>query len=176
MVRKIGGKRRRKASPKRKTTTRRRRRRISGLSGLDFGGIAMKVAGVGVGAIAARELNTIAVKQFPGLSPMISGVGQVAVGILLPMFVKGNKFVADMGDGMCANGVMVIAVSTGVISGKENTVSYRISGGRPRGMGALNSGAAVAGMNPGRTVAGLNSGIAVAGAGRRKVRAIHGRE
>lgn len=173
MVRKIGAKRRRKAAPKRRTTHR-RRRRISGLSGSDLSGIAMKVLGVGTGAIAARELNTIAVKQFPGLSPLLSGVGQVVAGIVLPMVVKNNKFVADMGDGMAANGVMVIAVSTGVISGANNTVSYRISGGRPRGMGALSSSAAVAGLNPGGMVAGLNSGMSVAG--RRKYRPMQGRE
>jgi hypothetical protein len=151
MARRVIG---RKRTPAKKKTTRRRvNRRISGISG-GVGGAAMKVVGLGVGAIAARELNTVAVKMLPSLSPMMSGILQVGAGYILPMLVKGNKFVGDMGDGMMANGVMVVAVSTGVISGTNspNSVSYRI--------GAMNGGniRTIAGFNGGniRTIAGTS--------------------
>lgn len=109
----------------RKPAPRRRRRRVSGAN--DIGGALMKVGGLGAGAIAARELNTILVKFMPslGTSPMLSAGLQIAFGYFLPKFAKG-AFFANMGDGAIANGVMVFVVSTGVISGADNVSSYRI--------------------------------------------------
>lgn len=160
MVRKIGAKR--KKAPAKRKTTGRRRRRMSGIGSMNMQGMAMKAAGLVAGAVLAREANTIAVKQFPTLSPMMSGIGQIALGILIPHFVKNNKFVADMGDGMIANGGMVVIVSTGAISGMghlgaSNMRTYRING--------RNNMRAIAGTNNLPTVAGLNSGSTVAGAG-----------
>jgi hypothetical protein len=131
---KIGATRKRaKSHAKRKPTRSRSRRRVSGIGKIDIGGIAMKAAGLGAGAIAARELNTIGAKSLPSVfgNPMISGFIQIAAGVLLPIFVKGNKFVADMGDGMIANGIMVEAVTLGVISGVGDdspTRQYKING------------------------------------------------
>lgn len=125
-----GTKKRKKAAPRRKTTTR-RRRRISGIGSVDIQGIAMKVAGLGVGAIAARELNTIIQKSVPSITPTIVGLIQIGAGVVLPMLVKGNKFVADMGDGMIAFGVQVEAVQLGIISGVGSApgmMSYRVNG------------------------------------------------
>lgn len=160
--RKIGAvKRKRKAPVKRATTTRRRRRRISGIGKIDIGGIAMKAAGLGAGAIAARELNTIAVKQFPTITPMISGLIQVGAGVVLPMLVKGNKFVSDMGDGMIANGIMVEAVNMGIISGTDgnSTMSYRING-----TGNLKT---ISGRGNLKTIAGRGNLKTIAGTPRR---------
>lgn len=111
----------------RKPATKRRRRRVSGAN--DIGGALMKVGGLGAGAVAARELNTLLVKFFPtlGTSPMLSAGLQVAFGYFLPKFVKGSFF-ANMGDGAMANGVMVFVVSTGVITGSDSVSSYRIGG------------------------------------------------
>lgn len=156
----VSGKRKRKRSTagKRKTTGR-RRRRISGIGGIDIKGLAMKVAGLGVGAIAARELNTIAVKQFPSLTPMVSGFIQIGVGVMLPMLVKGSAFVADIGDGMIANGVMVEAVNLGLISGMGNrSMSYRING--PGQLRAIAGGVMPNGLH---TIAGKGDLNAVAG-------------
>lgn len=127
MVRKIGAtKKRRKAAPARRKTSR-RRHRISGVG--DMGGMLSKAGGLVVGACVARELNTLLVKMFPsiGSSPVMSGALQIAAGFVLPKFVKG-AFVANMGDGMIANGGMVVVVSTGVISGISDRGAYRING------------------------------------------------
>lgn len=118
---------RKSGTPAKRTT--RRKRRISGTGSLNLQGTLMKVLGLGAGAVGARSLNTILVKQFPTLSPLLSAGIQVAVGVALPMFVKGSKFVADMGDGAIGNGVMVGMVNLGVISGAGNsTMTYRING------------------------------------------------
>lgn len=159
----VSGTRKKRRTVKRKPTTR-RRRRISGIGKLDIQGLAMKVAGLGVGAIAARELNTIAVKQFPSLTPMVSGFIQIAVGVFLPIMVKGNKFVSDIGDGMIANGVMVEAVNLGIISGmpgNPSRMSYRINGsGNLRAVAGTGNMRAIAGYNKLNAVAGTNRKVA----------------
>lgn len=160
----VSGKRKRK-SPARKTTHR-RRRRISGIGSLDIKGIGMKIAGLGVGSIGARELNTILVKRVPSISPAISGAIQIVIGVVLPKLAGGSKFIADVGDGMIANGVMVGAVALGVISGMNNgsRMSYRVSGG-PNNMRAI-AGTMSDGL---RTIAGKGDLNAVAGMQRRKM-------
>lgn len=122
MVRKIGGRRPKAKTAKRKTH---RRRRISGAG--DVSGMAQKAGGLVLGAVAARELNTLAVKMLPSLSPLMSGVLQMAVGFVLPKFVKG-AFFQNLGDGMVANGGMVAIVSTGVITGEGNMMAYKLNG------------------------------------------------
>lgn len=126
MVRKLNGHKRSKSkvgAPKRKT-----HRRSRGIRGAgDISGMVQKAGGLVVGAVAARELNTIAVKMFPTLSPLMSGLLQMGIGFALPKFVKG-AFFQNMGDGMVANGGMVTIVSTGIISGTSDTMTYRING------------------------------------------------
>ena len=127
MVRKVGGTRK-KATTKKATHHRsRRRRRISGVN--DMSGMLEKAGGLILGAVAARELNTLVVKFFPSLaaSPMMSGIGQMAVGFMLPKFVKG-AFFQNMADGMIAEGGMVTIVSTGIITGTNNKMAYRVNG------------------------------------------------
>lgn len=121
-VRKVGATHKKKSK---KPVVRRRRRRVSGAH--DMSGMVMKAGGLVVGSVAGRELNTLLVKFFPSLatSPMLSGAMQMAVGYFLPKFVKGS-FVAAVGDGMIANGGMVIIVSTGIINGVGDVASYRI--------------------------------------------------
>lgn len=122
-VRKVGGTRKKATK---KSSHRRKRRRISGVN--DASGMVMKAGGLVVGAIAARELNTVVVKMFPSLTPLMSGIGQMAVGYFLPKLVKGNAFIGYLGDGMIANGGMVTVVSTGIISGANDRIAYRING------------------------------------------------
>ncbi len=102
-----------------------RRRRISGGMG-DIGGIAQKAGGLVVGAVAARELNTL-LSGFITLSPMVSGLLQMGVGVMLPKFAKG-AFMQNVGDGMIANGGMVVIVSTGIIKGVSDRAAYVING------------------------------------------------
>lgn len=126
MVRKLNGHKRSKSKVgAAKKRTHRRRRGIRGAN--DISGMLQKAGGLVVGAVAARELNTLAVKFFPTLSPMISGIIQMGAGFVLPKFVKG-AFFQNMADGMIANGGMVTIVSTGIISGAGDTMTYRING------------------------------------------------
>lgn len=159
----VSGKRRKKAHHR---PVRRTKKRVSGIGSMDLKGIGMKVAGLGVGSIGARELNTILTKQFPSITPMISGFIQIAVGVFLPVMVKGSKFIADVGDGMIANGVMVEAVNLGLISGVSpgSRMSYRVSGGQ-NNMRAI-AGTSADGL---RTIAGSGNLNAVAGVPRRKM-------
>lgn len=152
-VSRIGAKRRRRA-PVRRATTTRRRRRISGIGSVDAGGILMKAVALGAGAIAGRELDKLIRKFGLSLSPTIYNLIMIGVGAFLPKMVKGNKFVADMADGVMANAVMMSMVSLGVINGIGNNpdmVSYRING--PGGGGRL------------RTIAGGGNLSAIAGGG-----------
>jgi hypothetical protein len=124
MRRKIGGTHHKTA--KKVTRHHRRHRRISGAN--DIGGALQSAGGVIVGSIAARELNTLLVKFMPTLSPMLSGVIQMATGFVLPKMVKGSSFVDNVGKGMIANGGMVLVVSTGMISGVSSRMAYKING------------------------------------------------
>lgn len=95
-----------------------RKRRISGAS---MQKPLLLIGGLGGGAIAARELNTLATKFFPSLasSPLMSGLAQAGIGyFLVPKIIKG-PWGQMLGYGMIANGVMVSVVSTGIISGKD---------------------------------------------------------
>lgn len=128
MRRKVGSTKRRKSGAvgthRRKASTR-RRRRVSGAN--DMSGMLTKAGGLILGAVAARELNTLVVKFLPSFSPLMSGAVQVGVGLLGPKFVKG-AFFSDVFDGMIANGGMVLVVSTGLISGPNDRMAYRING------------------------------------------------
>lgn len=114
-----------KVTHRRKTTRKKR-----GVGSIDIEQTGMKILALGGGAAGARLLNTVLIKQFPTLTPMISGLIQVAAGAVIPMFVK-NEIVANVGNGMIANGVMVELVNFGIISGvgaTGRTMQYRVNG------------------------------------------------
>ncbi len=122
---------------KAKTAPRRKKRRVSGAG--DFMGIIVKAGALILGAVGARQLNAIAVKFFPSLDAKLSGAIQILAGYILPKYIKG-PFMANFGDGMIANGGMVLIVNTipalaGVMSGTlgaaADTMTYRIGGGTP---------------------------------------------
>jgi len=75
--------------------------------------------------------NTILVKQFPTLTPMVSGLIQIAAGVAVPMFVKA-PWMGYVGSGLIGNGVMVEAVNLGLLSGgigaTPRTMTYRVNG------------------------------------------------
>jgi hypothetical protein len=118
---------------------RRRRRKKIGAAG-DMEGMLMTAVGLVAGSVAARELNTLIVTNFTSLPPIASGIGQMALGFILPMVAKNNKFITDMGYGMIANGGMVTIVSAGLISGETpRQMTYRINGqGNPLALNAVN--------------------------------------
>jgi hypothetical protein len=125
MRRSSGGTRKKaKVNGVKRRRTSHRRRRISGMG--DIGGIVEKAGGLVVGAVAARELNTL-LSGFVTLSPMVSGLLQMGVGVMLPKFAKGS-FMQNVGDGMIANGGMVVIVSTKLISGASDRAAYVING------------------------------------------------
>jgi hypothetical protein len=113
MVRKIGKSRKAKiGSVKRSAVGKSRRKRRSKVSGMDTGmNVVMKAALLGAGAITGRELNAALVSMYPTLDPTMSGIGQAAIGILIPMLVPNEPLIEDFGNGMVAQGLMVIAVS-----------------------------------------------------------------
>lgn len=165
MRRKVGGTRSvsgtRKHHRRSHTTKRRhsRRRRVSGVS--DASGMLTKAGGLVLGAVAARELNTLIVKFFPAFSPLMSGIAQMGVGFFLPKFVKG-EFWNYVADGMIANGGMVTVVSTGLISGTGNTVAYRINGtSHHRVVNGTGNMPVVSGVSAFKTVAGGTSNMPV---------------
>ena len=127
MRRKIGTSKRKRASVSGvKKTHRKRRRSISGISNIK--GMVLSTASVIGGAILAREANALLIKPVFKVSDTISGVIQVAGGLALQHFVKG-EVAKDIGLGMMANGGMVaiVSLSKGALAG-TNRASYRING------------------------------------------------
>lgn len=97
----------RRKSHKRKSTHRRRRHHM-GATGSNMTTILSMVAG----AVAGRILQT---KLSSKVDPKIVAVGQIAVGLMLPRFVK-NKIAAGIGSGMIVNGGVTALSQFGVIS------------------------------------------------------------
>ncbi|MES2219161.1 MAG: hypothetical protein V4501_12220 [Pseudomonadota bacterium] len=119
--------RKRKKTAAKKPGTR-RRRRVNGAN--DIGPMIMTGLALGAGAIAAREVSNIVLKQWPGIDKKIIAAGQIAIGFVLPKFVKA-PVAANIGKGMVAFGFQVMAVEVGVISGVGmggNRMSYRVNG------------------------------------------------
>jgi hypothetical protein len=128
MRRNVGGTRKKAkkiSGVKRRKSPRGRRRRISGTN--DMMPMIEKGAGLVLGACLARELNTLAA-NFVTLSPMVSGFMQMGIGFVMPKLIKG-PWGEYIGDGMVANGGMVVVVSTNVISGANDRVgAYQVNG------------------------------------------------
>jgi len=167
----IGAKRRRRSPARRTHTTRRRRRRISGIGGVDATGILMKAVALGAGAIAGRELDKIIKKMGLSISPTIYNIVLIGVGAFLPKMLKGNKFVADMADGVMANAVMQSMISLGVINGigaAPNMVSYRINGNSPR-LRTIAGGANLSAIAGGANLSAI-AGNAIPGSGRTRTK------
>lgn len=65
--------------------------------------VAMKIAGVGAGAVAAKAIN----KPLGNLNPNIKGLLKLVAGAALPMVSK-SEFVGNVGNGMIAVGASEI--------------------------------------------------------------------
>jgi hypothetical protein len=76
-------------------TTRRRGRSV----GAAATNVVMEVVGLTAGAIAARQVD----KLLPNLNPTIRNAAKIAVGVVLPTFVK-SPVVKSIGNGMVAAG------------------------------------------------------------------------
>ncbi|MEO5681453.1 MAG: hypothetical protein ABIQ88_02365 [Chitinophagaceae bacterium] len=76
---------------------------------IDIKGIALKVGGIGAGAYAAVKIDKIA---FVGnLSPMVRGIGKVALGALLPVIAKQKpgSILEHVGNGLISIGALQLA-------------------------------------------------------------------
>lgn len=124
---KMGSTRRKAKVTGRRKTHRRKRARVGAVG--NFSGIATKLAGLGVGAVASREIITLIAKMFPTMTPTIAAMLQIALGIFTPQLVK-SSFGNDMGDGAAAAGFQNLLVNLGVISGvngPNDRMSYRVN-------------------------------------------------
>lgn len=100
------------AKKKKKSRGTPRRRRSHRMGAVNLQMVGMKVAGIAVSAFA----DNLAKKNFTSISPKILGVGELAVGIFLPRFMKG-PLGEGLADGMLAVGTMNLLKSFSVISG-----------------------------------------------------------
>lgn len=102
--------RRRRSAPKRKST---RRRRIGGVSTRKAN--VTRLLGLVAGAVAPSLLGNIKVGGSP-IDAKIVGAASVAIGYLLPGFVKGD-LVAGIGDGLIAGGGVMLLNEFNVLNG-----------------------------------------------------------
>jgi hypothetical protein len=78
--------------------------------------VGMKVLGVAAGAFAARTLYNVVVKNYPTIAPQYIGLGEVALGVLVPKFIK-NDIGGGIGDGLIAIGSLTAMQNFGLING-----------------------------------------------------------
>lgn len=94
---------------KRKVSSRRRRSRGMGAVGTGM----TQILGLLAGAVAGRMLRS---RVLPNVDAKFKSLGEVAVGVALPRFVK-NDFVKAMGAGMIVDGGTSALSSFGILSG-----------------------------------------------------------
>lgn len=122
---------------------------------VDIKGSVMKIAGTGAGAIGGAYANKIA---FVGnLSPLIRGIGKVAIGgFVLPMVSK-DKNIENVGNGLISVGMIELA----------NATLFKAS---PVALSGVTDGLPTLGRIPGKRVyidekrmAGVNDGLPTLG-------------
>jgi len=104
-----------------KKATHRRKRSMSGVGGSQLTSVLVMAAGAIAGRVVQNKFSST-------VNPKLLAGGQVALGLMLPKFVK-NKMVASFGTGMAINGVVTVAASFGVISavsGMAGTTDYQL--------------------------------------------------
>lgn len=113
--------RKRKKSVKR--TSRRKSRSKGGMGAIDF----TNILGVVAGAVAAGYLDKVIPETID--NKIVAG-GKIALGVALPMFVKGGNMkniLAGVGSGMVAVGAIDLLKGFGVLSGAEDEEMLEIS-------------------------------------------------
>lgn len=99
------------ARRKRHTKKHTRRRRHSGMGAVGTG--MTHILGLVAGAVAGKMLRS---KTLPNVDDKFKSLGEIAIGIALPRFVK-NDFVKAMGAGMIVDGGTSALSSFGIMSG-----------------------------------------------------------
>ena len=113
-------KRRKKTAVKRRSG---KRRSKSGMGAIDF----TNILGVVAGAVAAGYLDKVIPESID--NKIVAG-GKIALGVALPMFVKGGNMkniLAGVGSGMVAVGSIDLLKEFGVLSGTEEDDMLEIS-------------------------------------------------
>lgn len=107
------GSRRRKSVSKMKRRPTKRRRSMVGAAG----SMVMDIAGVVAGAVIAKQLNKVL-----KFDAKILAAGKIALGVLLPKFVK-NPIINSVGQGMIAvGGTELIGSFIPALSGADDVV------------------------------------------------------
>jgi hypothetical protein len=100
------------AKKKRSKTHGTRRRRSHRMGAVNLQSVGMKVAGIA----AAAFVDNVVSKNMTTLDPKIVGVVEIAAGVLLPRFLKGN-IGEGLSDGLIAVGTIKLLKGFKVISG-----------------------------------------------------------
>ena len=110
----MGSRRRKSVSTmKRRPTKSRRKRSMVG----EAGSMVMDIAGVVAGAVIAKQLNKVL-----KFDAKILAAGKIALGVLLPKFVK-NPIINSVGQGMIAvGGTELIGSFIPALSGADDVV------------------------------------------------------
>lgn len=106
---------------KRKAKKRTSRRRRSSMGAVGTG--MTQILGLLAGAVAGKMLRS---KVLPNVDQKFKSIGEVAVGVVLPRFVK-NDFVKAMGAGMIVDGGTAALSSFGILNGigaDDTTVEF----------------------------------------------------
>ena len=94
---------------KKKKATRRRHHRVGAVRGM--GGVVMKVAAIGAGAVAATFLNSTVKKSFASLPAWAPAAIVVGAGVFLPKVLK-NQTGQNVATGMLAAGTLFLLNET----------------------------------------------------------------
>ena len=78
------------------------------ISKLNLKNVAVRVAGVGAGAVAS---NFIGLKFGSSLNPKMLGAGKVVIGGVLPLLMPKQQILNHVGDGFIADGALTLAKS-----------------------------------------------------------------
>ncbi|MEI6508578.1 MAG: hypothetical protein WCO54_08825 [Bacteroidota bacterium] len=84
----------------------------------------MNIIGVAVGAVVAGYINKL-IPADSKISPKIVAGGKIALGVALPLFVKGGKMkntLAGVGSGMVAVGTIDLLKEMDILSGVDDEV------------------------------------------------------
>lgn len=100
------------ATKKKRKKSHTRRRRRSGMGAINLKSVGIKVVGIAAGAFADNLVR----KNMTTLNPKILGVAEIAVGIFIPKFLKGDLG-EGISDGLIAVGTINLLKSFQVISG-----------------------------------------------------------
>jgi hypothetical protein len=100
-------------------TPKRRRSGRKGIGAINMSNVLTKVAGIAAGAVAARMANNSIGDK---VSPKLAAAGTIAVGVMLPKFLK-SELGEAVGEGFIAVGAVGLLQNFGVLKGIEDGIA-----------------------------------------------------